>query len=76
MIDREVVKEFLVAQFEDFTGIPNDINLDKLSEDFSVYTENDYYEWLRDNFKTYFFQRGFDWDNVREKLQNGPTQPV
>lgn len=36
MIDREVIKDFLISEFEDIKPIPNDIILDKLAEDFSV----------------------------------------
>ena len=54
MLDREVIKDFLIAEFEDTNPIPKDIDLDKLAEDFSIYTENDHYEWLKDNFKSYF----------------------
>lgn len=77
MLDREVIKEFLVAQFEDEDGdaIPEDIDLDKLAEDFSIYIENDYYEWLKDNFKSYLFQTEFSWEKIKDKLQNNPTKP-
>ena len=77
MLDREVIKDFLIAEFEDTNPIPKDIDLDKLAEDFSIYTENDHYEWLKDNFKSYFSQRGdFDWNDVKERLVNNPTEPL
>ncbi len=76
MLDREVVKEFLVGQFEDGDLIPEGIDLAKLAEDFSIYVENDYYEWLQDNFKSYFYQTGFDWNNVKDRLKNRPTKPI
>lgn len=75
MLDREVVKNFLIAQFENYNPIPQFIDLDKLAEDFSIYVENDYYEWLKDNFKSYFYQTEYSWENIKEKLQNNHTQP-
>ncbi|MBU2446636.1 MAG: hypothetical protein KJ666_13855 [Bacteroidetes bacterium] len=75
MLDRKVIKDFLIEEFEDFNPIPNDIDLDKLTEDFSIYTENDFYEWLKDNFKSYFFQRGdFDWSDVKGRLTNNSPE--
>jgi len=58
MLDKEVVKDFLIAEFEG--EIPKDIDLDLLAEDFAQFAENDYYDWLKDNFKTYFFQTKLD----------------
>lgn len=76
MLDREVVKEFLTDQFEDFIPIPEYIDLDKLTEDFCLYVENDYYEWLKDNYKSYFFQTEFSWEKIKDKLENNPTLPL
>lgn len=77
MLDREVVKEFLIGQFEEFSPIPNEIDLGKLVEDFCSYTENDYYGWLKDNFKSYFLQlEYFDWEVVKNRLINSPTYPT
>lgn len=77
MLDREVIKDFLIAEFEDTNPIPKGIDLDKLAEDFAVYTENDLYEWLKDNYKSYFFQgEHFDWSDVKERLVNNPTEPL
>lgn len=75
MLDREVIKEFLVAEFEDIEPIPKKVNLDKLAEDFSIYVENDFYEWLKDNFKSYFGDK-INWNNINKKLINNPTNPI
>jgi len=78
MLNREVIKDFLIAEFEDFTEIPDDINLDILAGDFADYVESDYYEWLRDNFKSYFFSNGvdgFSWDDVRERIKDFKPPP-
>lgn len=76
MLDREVVKEFLINQFEDFEPIPEFIDSDKLTEDFCIYVENDYYEWLKDNYKSYFFRTEFSWDNILNRLEKNPTIPI
>jgi len=51
--------------------IPKDISFDKLVEAFCQYPEDDYYEWLKDNFKSFFeFRDGeLDWNWIREKSQ-------
>jgi hypothetical protein len=76
MLDREVIKEFLISRFKENNPIPDDIDLNKLVEDFSIYVENDFYEWLKDNFKSYFYQTEFDWESVKDKLQKNPTKPL
>jgi len=58
MLDREVVKEFLSEEFsERDIEIPDDISEDVLVETFCKYVENDYYEWLKDNFNSFFDER-------------------
>jgi len=32
------------------------------------YTEDDYYEWLKDNFKSFFNHGDPDWEWIRERL--------
>jgi len=39
-----------------------------LVETFSKYVENDYYEWLKDNFKSFFNRYDPDWDRIRGRL--------
>jgi len=70
MLDRAVVKEFLDCQFEDMElEIPEDISKDALVEAFCQYTEDDYYEWLKDNFKSFFNHGSADWEWIREKAE-------
>ena len=70
MLDRQVVKEFLDGEFEDVDlEIPKDIPKDDLVEAFCQYTEDDYYEWLKDNFKSFFDHGNPDWDWIREKIK-------
>ena len=68
MLDRTVVKEFLDDKLEDLET-PEDISKDALVEAFCQYTEDDYYEWLKDNFKSFFDHGNPDWDWVRGKIK-------
>jgi hypothetical protein len=68
MLDRTVVKEFLDDKIEN-REIPEDISKDALVEAFCQYTEDDYYEWLKDNFKSFFDHGSPDWDWVRDKIK-------
>ncbi len=71
MLDREVVKEFLDGEFEESDWeIPEDIPKGALVEAFCQYTEDDYYEWLKDNFKSFFEHGNPDWEGVRGKLRS------
>ncbi len=57
MLDRTVVEEFLDWEFEERDWeIPGDISKDNLVEAFCQYTEDDYYQWLKDNSKSFFNQ--------------------
>ena len=68
MLDREVVKEFLNEEFsERDIEIPDDISEDVLVETFCKYVENDYYEWLKDNFNSFFDER--DWDWIKDRIE-------
>ncbi len=70
MLDRQVIEEFLGCRLKDLElEIPDDILKDKLVEAFCQYTENDYYEWLKDNFKSFFNHSNLDWDWIRKKIK-------
>ena len=60
MLDRQVVKEFLNYKLEGIP-IPKSIKKKELVEAFCQFTEDDYYEWLKDNFKTFFNHYNPDW---------------
>jgi len=67
MLDQSVVEEFLADELADAQiDIPKDISMSDLTKAFCEYTENDYYEWLKDNFKS-FFNRNWDW--IRERTR-------
>ena len=75
MLDRAVVKEFLKEELgERDISIPPDITEDKLVEIFCQFTEDDYYEWLKDNFKTFFEHGNVDWDWIRNKIKKSDDQ--
>ena len=62
MLDREVVKEFLFEKFKEVNLIiPKFINKKELVEAFCEFTEDDYYEWLKDNFASFFNHYQPDW---------------
>lgn len=70
MLDRAAVEEFLEAEFEDYgLEIPRDISKEMLVEAFCQYVENDYYEWLKDNFKPFFNHGKPDWEWIRKKIE-------
>jgi len=69
LLDREVVKDFLVEELKDAEiEIPKRINKKRLVEAFCRFTEDDYYEWLKDNFKSFFNHWNPDWDWIEEKI--------
>ncbi len=75
MLDRTVVAEFLDEEFEEGDWeIPEDISKDDLVEAFCQYVENDYYEWLKDNLKSFFDHGSPDWGWIREKIKANEKQ--
>ena len=77
MLDRQVVEEFLDGEFEEGDWeIPADIPKDKLVETFCLYTEDDYYEWLKDNIKSFFNHGDPDWDWIRSRIRYYENQPA
>ena len=69
MLDRTIVEEFLGGEFEERDlEVPKDITKDTLVEAFCLYTEDDYYEWLKDNFKSFINHGDPDWEWIRGRL--------
>jgi len=72
MLDREVVKEFLEEEFQEREiKIPEGIRKSELIETFCLFVENDYYEWLKDNYRSFFHslaQNGTDWNWIKERI--------
>ena len=75
MLDRGVVEQFLDWEFEDGDwGIPADISKEALVEAFCQYTEDDYYEWRKDNVKSFFNHGTPAWEWIRGRLTAGEKQ--
>ena len=75
MLDRQVVEEFLDGEFEELElETPEDIPKEKLVETFCLYTEDDYYEWLKDNFKSFFEHGNPDWRWIRGRIRHYEQQ--
>jgi len=69
MLDREAVGNFLDENFTEINlEIPKDITRQDLIECFCQYVEDDYYEWLKDNFQTFFHHGHPDWDLIKEQI--------
>jgi len=67
---RDVVEEFLDCEFEELEiKIPKDISKEQLIEAFCQYVEDDYYEWLKDNFKSFFEHGVPGWEWIREQIR-------
>ncbi len=71
MLDRDVIEELLDEEFEDLElEIPEDIDKRALVEAFCQYTEDDYYEWLKDNLKSFFNDGNPDWEWIRGRIHH------
>jgi len=68
MLDREVVKDFLDEEFKEIE-IPKYLSKEAIVEAFCKYVEDDYYEWLKDNFKSFFNHGNPDWEWIRERIE-------
>ena len=51
-----------------------DISKEALVEAFCQYVEDDYYEWLKDNFKSFFNHGNPDWDWIKQKIKANEQQ--
>jgi len=70
MLDRDVVEEFLDCKLkEPEIEIPKDISKEQFVEVFCQYVEDDYYEWLKDNFKSFFEHGEPDWEWIRDRVR-------
>ena len=68
MLDKKVIREFLDEELEEIEA-PDDISKEVLVEAFCKYVEDDYYEWLKENFKSFFNYGKPDWQWIREKVE-------
>ena len=68
MLDRKAVREFLDEELGE-VEIPDDIFKEVLVEAFCKHVEDDYYEWLKDNFRSFFNYGNPDWQGIRERIK-------
>ena len=70
MLDRGVIEELLDWEFEGLDlVIPEDISREAVIEAFCQYAEENYHEWLKDNFKSFFDHGDPDWNQIIEKIR-------
>ncbi len=71
MLNREVIKKILNSELEEGgISIPKDIAKQELIETFCRYIEDDYYEWLKGNFKSFFNYGNPDWNWIKERIEH------
>ena len=69
MLDREAVEEFLESELEYLElEIPHDVPKSALVDAFCEYIADGYYEWLRENFTSFFNDGDPDWDWIKEQI--------
>ncbi len=68
MLDKDVIKGFLEENLAEIK-IPKDISKENLLQAFCNYVEDDYYEWLSDNYKTFFNHGHPDWFWIKGKVE-------
>lgn len=67
-LGKEFLIEYLREELEDDEmELPDDISLDDLADAFMDYLEVDIYDWLRENYRSFF--KDHDWDWVRERIR-------
>jgi hypothetical protein len=70
MLDRQVIKNFLSEEFKERKWvIPKSVKKKELVEAFCQFSEDDYYEWLKDNFSSFFDDGDPDWDWVKNYIK-------
>jgi hypothetical protein len=68
MLDKDVIKGFLEDNLAEIK-IPKDISKENLLQAFCNYVEDDYYEWLNDNYKAFFNHGNPDWSWIKEMVE-------
>ena len=70
MPDRTVIEQLLDWEFEGLDWeIPEDIPREAVIEAFRQYVEEDPYEWLKDNFRSFFDHGNPVWNRIIEKIR-------
>lgn len=68
MLDKDVIKGFLEENLAEIK-IPKNVSKKNLLQAFCNYVEDDYYEWLSDNYKTFFNHGHPDWSWIKERIK-------
>jgi hypothetical protein len=68
VLGREIVKGFLEDELEGIER-PENVTRDELLGAFCEYVEEDLYEWLKDNFKSFFNHGDPDWDWIKNRME-------
>ncbi len=70
MLDRTIVEQLLDWEFDGLDWeIPEDISKEAVIEAFYQYAEEDYYEWLEDNLRSFFDHDNPVWNRIIEKIR-------
>ncbi len=70
MLDRAVIADLVKEEMEEQEmKLPRNMNFKKLVETFCLFMEDDYYEWFKDNYKSFFNHGNPDWKRVRMQIQ-------
>jgi hypothetical protein len=70
VVERDLVKEFVNSELEELgLEIPEDVSDAELIEAFCQYVEDDCYQWLKDNLKSFFRHGEPDWESIRERAR-------
>jgi len=71
MLDRKAVGDLLDEKIKEL-GIskPKDIPRGVLLETFCKFVEDDYYEWVKDNFQSFFNHGNPDWYWIRTRIEH------
>jgi hypothetical protein len=70
MLDRQVIQKYLREKFQEcHYKLPRGISWIEFTEAFCRWTERDYYEWLKDNYKSFLDHAGPDSRKLGELVQ-------
>ena len=68
MLDRKVVRELLDEELQE-NKIPKNVFKEELVRTFRKYVKDNYYEWLKDNFKLFFNYGNPNWQWTRKRIK-------
>ena len=72
MLDRQIVKKYLEENLKDWSEkYPEHIDFNDLVESFCLYVEDDFYEWLKDNLRSFFCvdSEAINWGDITRKME-------